>query len=364
LAEPLALSRATAGDAAGLWRRLRDRLARRGSPEGIRITKVGLWFVLFTVIVAVAATNTGNNALYMVLATMLALLVVSGLSSRWNLGKLAVSFEAPVDVYAKRPFSLTFAVRNGSRRLPRWLLLLSIARHGIARLVPYLPARTTARGTLELMLPRRGRHRLEAAHFSSLFPLGLFRKGMRYPVQVEILVYPELFPAGASDVDPSGLTGEHSGNRAGWGHELHSLRAFRQGDDPRNIHWKQTARTGALVYQERDTELSLRLAIVFDNATGALASEAARNRFEHLVSEAATVAVDHLDLGYEVELVTRDVLLPFSGGTRQRRAILEALALLEPVARRRSPLGSTDPRSRELRLALAPSGGERGEAIA
>jgi hypothetical protein len=44
----------------------------RPTPEGIRITKVGLWFVLFTVIVGVAATNTGNNALYLVLSTMLA----------------------------------------------------------------------------------------------------------------------------------------------------------------------------------------------------------------------------------------------------------------------------------------------------
>ena len=57
---------------AGLARRWRSRPV----PEGIRITKVGLWYVLFTVIVGVAATNTGNNALYLVLAVMLALLVV------------------------------------------------------------------------------------------------------------------------------------------------------------------------------------------------------------------------------------------------------------------------------------------------
>src|SRR5687767_9120055 len=55
-------------------RRLEGLAVRATVPEGIRITKVGLWYVLLTVLVGAAATNTGNNALYLVLAAMLALL--------------------------------------------------------------------------------------------------------------------------------------------------------------------------------------------------------------------------------------------------------------------------------------------------
>ncbi len=333
--------------------RLRDRLRRRGRPEGIRITKVGLWFVLLTIVVAIAATNTGNNSLDLVLAAMLAMLVVSGVVSRWNLRRLTVTLSAPLDLFARRPAVLGFTVRNGSRRLPRWLLLFSVAPRGPVRLVPHLPPGATARGTLELIFPRRGRQRIESAHLSSLFPLGFFRKGMRYPLGVELLVYPELYPAGAVELDPSGLVGDRSAPRAGWGHELHALRPFRQGDDPRAIHWKKSAQTGALVFQERETEESLRLTIVLDNAVGRLAGEVERERFERLVSEAATAAVDHLERGFEVELVTRDLRLPFGSGTRQRRAALEALALVEPVARQREPLGSSDPSALELRLAMA-----------
>ena len=63
----------------------------RPVPEGIRITKVGLWYVLITLVVAIAATNTGNNALYLVWSVMLAVLVVSGVVSRQNVRGLAVA---------------------------------------------------------------------------------------------------------------------------------------------------------------------------------------------------------------------------------------------------------------------------------
>jgi uncharacterized protein (DUF58 family) len=339
----------------GVLSRLRARFGRRAVPEGIRITKVGLWFVLFSVLVAVAATNTGNNALYLVLACMLALLVVSGVVSRWNLRRLSVAIEAPGDLYAKRPFELAFTIENGSRRLPRWLLLFSLEKKGATRLVPYLPAGKRARGSLEFLALRRGRRRIEAAHFSSLFPLGLFRKGMRYPVEVDLLVYPELFPPGGHRADPAGVAGDESSGRAGWGHELHALRAYRSGDDPRGIHWKKSAQSGTLVFMERESEESERLSIVFDNATGALGAVAAE-RFEHLVSEAATAAVDHLARGFEVELVTRDGLVPFAGGGRQRRRILETLALIEPQPKadaRSEALRGGDGRARVLRLAFA-----------
>ena len=106
--------------AGGLWRRLSAARARRGIPEGIRITKVGLWFVLLTVVVAAAATNTGNNALYLVLACMLAMLVVSGVVSRLNLQRLAVRVDFPGDIFARRPFSLPFTISNLGRRWSRW----------------------------------------------------------------------------------------------------------------------------------------------------------------------------------------------------------------------------------------------------
>jgi uncharacterized protein (DUF58 family) len=326
--------------------------ARRAVPEGIRITTVGLWYVLFTVVVAIAATNTGNNALYMVLALMFAVLIFSGLVSRENVRRLEAELDPPGEVFANRPFSVGFTLRSRALVFPRWFLLFTLSRQAQPLLIPYLPRRGKSVGQIEMMVGSRGHHRFPHVHVSSLFPFGFFRKGVRYRVDFKLLVYPELFPAGGSRPDESDQLGDEVSRRSGAGHDLYSLRQFRWGDDPRGIHWKQTARTGELIYTERAAERSRRLSILFDNGVGKLEDAARQSRFERLVSETATIAVDHLARGYDVELVTRDGVLPFAGGPRQRVAILEALALIQTQPPGGDPLTASDPRAPQLRVHL------------
>jgi uncharacterized protein (DUF58 family) len=330
------------------------KLRRRPVPEGIRITTVGLWFVLLTFLVAIAATNTGNNSLYTVLALMFAVLIVSGVLSRENVRKLEVELAQPGEVFANRLFALGFTLRSRSRLTPRWFLLFTVSKTAQPLLVPYLPRRGKSVGRIEMMVSARGLHRFPYAHVSSLFPFGFFRKGVRYPVDLEVLVFPEIFAAAASELAEVDQLGEDASRRAGMGHGLFALRQYRHGDDPRGIHWKQTARTGSMIYMERESERSRRLSILFDNGVGALADAASQQRFERLVSEAATAALDHLARGFEVELVTRDHNLGFSGGPRQRLAILEALALLAARPRRAEPLQSSDPRAPQMRVHMEP----------
>jgi uncharacterized protein (DUF58 family) len=334
---------------------------RRSVPEGIRITTVGLWFVLLTFLVAIAATNTGNNSLYTVLALMFAVLIQSGVLSRENVRKLEVELEPPGEVFANRPFALGFTLKSRSRLVPRWFLLFTVSRSAQPLLVPFLPRRGKSVGSMDMTIQARGLHRFPWAHVSSLFPFGFFRKGVRYPVELEVLVFPELFAAGASQLEEVEQLGEDASRRAGTGHGLFALRQYRRGDDPRGIHWKQTARTGSMIYMERESERSRRLSVLFDNGVGELADPARQERFERLVSEAATAALDHLARGYEVELVTRDRVLAFAGGPRQRLAILETLALVAAGPRRPEPLLSSDPRAPQLRVhmeaAAAPAGG-------
>ena len=341
---------------------------RRPVPEGIRITTVGLWYVLLAVVVAIAATNTGNNSLYMVMGLMLALLILSGLLSRMNVRGLEIELEQPGEVFANRPFALAFTLKSRARLFPRWFLLFTVSRSAQPMLVPFLPKQGRSVGHLDMMIRSRGQHSFPHAHVSSLFPFGFFRKGVRYPVDLEVLVFPEVFPAGMSSRPDETLQhGEDSSRRVGWGHGLYALRTFRHGDDPRGIHWKQTARTGSLVYMERESEQSRRLSILFDNGVGDLKDEDAKGRFERLVSEAATAAVDHLARGYDVELVTRGRVLPFAGGPRQRLAILETLALVEAQPAVPEPLMSTDSRAQQLRVHLdtdPAAGRHSGTALA
>jgi uncharacterized protein (DUF58 family) len=333
--------------------------SRRAVPEGIRITTVGLWYVLFTVLVAIAATNTGNNALYMVLALMFSVLILSGVVSRENVRGLVAELDSPGEVFANRPFAVGFVLRSRALVFPRWFLLFTLSRSAQPLLIPYLPRRGRSAGQLEMMVGSRGHHRFPFVHVSSLFPFGFFRKGVRYRVDLEVLVFPELFPAAGSLPEESNQMGDDVSRRSGWGHDLHALRLFRRGDDPRGIHWKQTARTGELVFTERASERSRRLSILFDNAVGELKDAALLSRFERLVSEAATAAVDHLARGYEVELVTRERNLTFGSGPRQRLAVLETLALIQPRPRVTETLASGDPRAPQLRMHMDLDSSER-----
>jgi uncharacterized protein (DUF58 family) len=146
---------------------IRSYLRHRPVPEGIRITTVGLWFVLLSILVAIAATNTGNNALYTVLAAMFAILIVSGLLSRENVRGLEVELEAPGELFANRPFALGFALRSRARLFPRWFLLFTVSRSAQPLLVPHLPRQGRSVGQIEMLIGARGRHRIPFAHVSS-----------------------------------------------------------------------------------------------------------------------------------------------------------------------------------------------------
>ncbi len=299
---------------------------------------MGLWFVLFSVIVGIAATNTGNNALYMVLTTMLGILVVSGITSRFNLRGILIELDPPGEIYVNRPFPLFFAVRNQNRWWSHFMLILNLDNGVSPRLIPLLPKRGVCRGQLDVILTRRGRKTIPSLYVGSLFPLDFFQKTMRHDVDLEVLVFPELFDASNYRPQATGRDGQIESAKKGRGAGLHSLRPFERGDDPRRIHWKQTAKTGDLILIEKEAEEGHRVAVIFDNAVGQLVGENEMKRFEILVSEAATAAVEHLKEGWEVALLTRDEWRTFGSGPRQRMAILEILAETQPIPRSSEPL--------------------------
>jgi uncharacterized protein (DUF58 family) len=305
--------------------------SRRFVPEGIRPTKVGIWFVALTLLIGVAATNTGNNALYMVVALMMAALVVSGVLSRNDVRKVEVEVTPPEELFARSPAAFQVEIRNRSPLLPRWLLLISFSDQAPTLLCEWLPRKGSRSAVVELEFPGRGLHRLASAHLATLFPLGLFRKGMRQRLDREVMVFPSLISGQHAVRRSASVIGDTQDSRAGWGHDLHSLRILRPGDDPRRIHWKQTARTGTLIFMEREAEKSRRITVVLDNAIDPAEGRSGSDRLELRISQAASAALGYLQAGYEVELVTRTAHVEFGAGPRQRRRVLETLALLASV---------------------------------
>ena len=83
-------------------------LARRVALERLReifdfeVTRAGVIYVLVTLVIGIAALNTGNNLLYIVVAAMLAAILVSGIVSAVVLRCLELEVRLPDHVFAGR----------------------------------------------------------------------------------------------------------------------------------------------------------------------------------------------------------------------------------------------------------------------
>src|SRR5258706_3649067 len=210
----------------------------------VRVTNFGLGFVLLTLVVAIGATNTGNNGLYILVSLFLSALVVSGVVSRRNVERLNVALDAPEETGAGEP--ARFAVRLTNRgRLPRRGLLVKIAGSSAPLLFAKIAPGEEATRSVDLVFPKRGRRKIETLLVYSGYPIGLFRKGRLHPVHEERIVYPAPRAAAPPAADPRPTEeGMPRARRPGRSPEIRNLRAAVQGDDPRDVHWPQTARQG------------------------------------------------------------------------------------------------------------------------
>src|SRR5690242_11778346 len=84
-------------------------VARQVAGERVRdafdydVTRVGIIYVLTILLIGIAALNTGNNLLYVIVAAMLAAILVSGVASAVVLEDLELDIGLPEQVFAGRP---------------------------------------------------------------------------------------------------------------------------------------------------------------------------------------------------------------------------------------------------------------------
>jgi uncharacterized protein (DUF58 family) len=181
-------------------------------------------------------------------------------------------------------------------------------------------------------LPRRGIHRLSGLRVSTRFPFGLLRRSMDVDAPAELLVYPALLPV-TDAVLSSGLSelnDRQSTARTRRG-EFESLREFRLGDDPRDIHWRTSARRGRRFVRQFEGNTGRVVVVALDDAQPkeppAVGDPSAP--FEAAVSLAASAALVLLRQGYQVGLATGGAFLAPGPGNIQASHILRHLALVE-----------------------------------
>jgi len=315
------------------------RFAARFPGFSLRPTSAFWVFVTTVPLLGVAALNTGNNALYLLLALTLGAFVASGVFSRHTLSRLRVRMAPPVEVFAGAPVGVQLEVSNHSPWVPAALVVCRLDGMPGRAVVARVPPRRSATVSVPTVFPRRGRYALPAIWVEVRLPLGFFVKSVRWAQSGEVLVYPRRVRAGTARW--SGLARREQtavpgrGRRGG---DVEQLREFRSGDDRRDIHWKQTARQQRLIVVERRERALPSRYLVLDRQLPRRGDPTLLQRFEDLVSEVASSAVEQLHRGEPVGLVVGSSITAPGAGSVHARRLLERLALVKAVGPGDDPL--------------------------
>lgn len=300
-------------------------------PRSLSVTREGKWFIGVLLVIGVAAINTGNNLLYLVVATMLSFIVISGIMSEETLKALKIERRLPKHVFKSSPAQIRLSITNNKRFLPSFSFTVAeLPANGLKSEDAYvlkLKEKNSAIRNPFYTFERRGRVVLSGAKIATRFPFGLFLKGREEYSEDEVIVYPSITaPVSRRLAEIARSEGVSSTRKKGEGAELYNLRQYAEGDDARHIYWKSAGRTERLLLKEFERESEKKVIIAFDNFDTPDPGD-----FELIVDEAASVVNHFIVRGFSVGLKTLGAEVRPKPGMAQLYAALNVLALTSPV---------------------------------
>lgn len=311
------------------------RPSRRRSRRRGRLTREGKAFVFVTVGVGIAAVNTGNNLLYLMLALMLSTLLLSMVMSEVALARIRVRRRLPERCFAGTTCLVEVALSNDKKRLNSFSLEVEdrAADEPTERRCYFLKVGPKSEQVAAYRRTPRHRGVLELTGFrlGTRYPFGLVEKARLIDEPAELLVYPRLVQVRAAELHGALDGSERPSQRVGPGTEVAGIRTYRSGDEARAIHWRRTASLGRLVVREHERDSASRLTMVIDNARPEGATDGWDRGFEHAVSRAASVAASAVKRHMAVEVLARGTSSPLVLPGTAPDPVWRWLALLEPV---------------------------------
>lgn len=212
---------------------------------------------------------------------------------------------------------------------------------------------------------RRGRHLLGPIALQAQDALGMTHVDLILNAETEVVVRPTVHPLGGARAAGSGLgiEGEVPHMMALHGAEDISIRAYRDGDDLRKVHWPATAHRGELMVRQEEQPARRSVTLLLDPAisSGGEVDEA----FEWAVSALASIAVHLAAQGFVLHLATSRTL---ADGVLQSdltaAEVLDSLAVAErgdaeDLARLVHAVGLTTDRSGAVIAVLGSDVGTR-----
>jgi uncharacterized protein (DUF58 family) len=320
-----------------------------------RLTKEGWIYIGGIVLVALAAINTGNNLLFLILSCLIASILMSGILSSLTVMGVELNLQVPEHIFAGQTVRGSVELKNEKQMLPSFSLRVAAVTKknappalllGTPVYFPYLPPREFVKQSVPLLFARRGLYRQETFRIVTRFPFGFLQKARRLDLASEALVYPSVEATPEFlDVLP-GIQGAIETLAKGRGHDLYALRDYLPTDSARHVHWKASARSGSLMVREFSREDNIRVLLVLDPHSEAArpnASVADRERFERAVELCAAIAWSFHERGALMEFRSAAATVSLAPATENIFAVLRHLALVEAL-----PVDAEQPSLKEL----------------
>jgi len=191
------------------------------------------------------------------------------------------------------------------------------------------PARSVLRAAYRIPTTKRGRHVIGPLVASVADPIGVARRSWVVADATDIVVCPRVHDVAAPPRGGGGEPAAHAdGARApaleplG---EFLALREYEPGDDPRQVHWRSTARTGELVVRQDEAASPGRVILALDSRP-AVHDEAS---FEHAIEAVASLGVRLRRERVPAEVVTTGGELLARPGPGAGELLLDRLAVVD-----------------------------------
>src|SRR5713101_6047202 len=311
-----------------------------------RITREGWVYMAGILLVALPALNTGNNLLFLILASLIAIILMSGILSSITLSGIEMSLKMPKHIFAGQPVRAMVELQNEKLTLPSFSLRVEAAKPKGATApaamletpvyFPYLPKHDRVQQTVPMTFPRRGIYRQEAFRIVTRFPFGFLQKSRHVNLKTEALVYPSVGPSEEYLEVLPGIQGALESLAKGRGQDLYALRDYVPTDSARHVHWKASARFGSLKVREFAREDDCRVLLVLDPHTSVptaadASSQQAAERFERAVTLCAGIAWHFFERNALLQFRTAGLETPLAPAEETIFAILRHLALAQPL---------------------------------
>lgn len=311
-----------------------------------KISREGWIYLGGLLLVALAALNTGNNLLFLILASLIAIVLMSGILSSVTLSGIEMHLALPEHIFAGQPVRAMVELENQKLTLPSFSLRVeAIHEKGAAAAMfeqpvyfPYLPKQDCVQQNVPMTFARRGVYHQDAFHIVTRFPFGFLQKARRLNLKTEALVYPSVEPtAEYMEVLPV-IQGALESHSKGRGQDLYALRDYVHTDSARLVHWKATARSGSLMVREFAREEDSRVLLVLDpyctaaeNSAAKLQSSAVLDRFERAVTICANLAWHFYQGNSMLQFRSVGIDEPLGPAEEIIFKILRHLALAQPL---------------------------------